>query len=291
MAKTPQKPPAKKSKAAPKRRFSRNLRTRAFGEAVDGFSREIAPLGPTGAVARRVNQLLFGLLERSVFGLEQVGDWLQAAVAERLEDVPEEKIIQPDPRIAVPAVQALVYSMNDEIIREMFANLLASSMSQETQSAAHPAFVEMIKVMEPIDAQALIQFRGGNNHINYQIKFVAGSTWISVGEEFSITKVDARDLPRVVDNLGRMGLIEKRETESPLLEGFDIRDNKDNRQRDIETRYKSMFEAWNARQMNTPPQHRTLQINRRGLYITPLGNSFLKACMSKVEATASKQPT
>src|SRR5215475_2977069 len=141
MAKAPRKRPAKtsakKSKAAPKKQPSRNRSTRAFGEAVDMPSTETAPR--ESAAARRVGNLQLGLVEGAVFGLKQVGDWLRAEVAKRLEDVPEDKIIQPDLRIAVPAVQALIYSMNDEIIREMLANLLASSMNLETRSVAHPA--------------------------------------------------------------------------------------------------------------------------------------------------------
>ena len=61
----------------------------------------------------------------------------------------------PNPRIAVPALQALTYSLDDELIREMFANLLAADMNAETKKDAHPAFVELIKEMTPADARVL----------------------------------------------------------------------------------------------------------------------------------------
>jgi hypothetical protein len=221
------------------------------------------------------------MLEGAVFGLEQVSDWLQERVSKRLGDVPEEQVVSPDPRIAVPAVQALIYSMNDDLIREMFASLVAASMNPQTRSAAHPAFVEMIKEMEPIDAVALQQFQGQGRHICYRIKFVTGPTWLEVSREYSLGGVDVGDLPRALNNLERLGLIQQRWSEFPLLEGFDHADSKDKKQREIEGRYKGMFEGWSASSPDDPRMPRKLEIDKQGLYITALGNSFLAACIPK----------
>ena len=50
-------------------------------------------------------------------------------VTRRLVGIAEGKIVPPNPRIAVPAMQALVYSVGEEHIRDMFANLLAADMN------------------------------------------------------------------------------------------------------------------------------------------------------------------
>ena len=53
-------------------------------------------------------------------------------------------------------MQALTYSLDEEHIREMFANLLAADMNADTKKGAHPAFVEFIKDMTPIEAKLLL---------------------------------------------------------------------------------------------------------------------------------------
>jgi hypothetical protein len=84
--------------------------------------------------------MLVSGLEKSVYGLEQIGAWIQKRVSERLKDVPPDQIVEPDARIAVPATQALIYSMNDELIREMFASLLAADMNAATKEKGASSF-------------------------------------------------------------------------------------------------------------------------------------------------------
>lgn len=76
-------------------------------------------------------------------------------LAKKLENIPEEKIVTPEPYIAVPALQAISYCMDCEDLRELFANLLSTAMNIDTKDNTHPAFVEIIKQLNPIDAQIL----------------------------------------------------------------------------------------------------------------------------------------
>lgn len=84
---------------------SGKLAERAVGPAADEFGKAVAPLGErAGKLTVYVGDKLLGMLEASVFGLERVAEWVKAEVSKRLKDVPEEKITEPNPRIAVPAV-------------------------------------------------------------------------------------------------------------------------------------------------------------------------------------------
>ena len=65
-------------------------------------------------------------------------------LAEKLKNVEEEKIIEPEAYVAVPALQQLSYSYDSKDLREMYANLLASSMNLEKKKFVHPAFVDII---------------------------------------------------------------------------------------------------------------------------------------------------
>lgn len=70
----------------------------------------------------------------------------------KLKDTSVEKIITPPPYVAVPAIQSISYCMDDPILREMYAELLAHAMNSDTVDNVHPTYVEIIKQMSPYDA-------------------------------------------------------------------------------------------------------------------------------------------
>lgn len=73
----------------------------------------------------------------------------------KLANIAEDKITEPAAYVAVPAIQQLSYSLDSEDLREMYANLLASSMNIDTKANVHPAFVEIIKQLCPDEAKLL----------------------------------------------------------------------------------------------------------------------------------------
>lgn len=70
----------------------------------------------------------------------------------KLKGISIENIITPPPYVAVPALQAISYCMDDDELREMFAELLAHAMNEDTVDNVHPTYVEIIKQMSPYDA-------------------------------------------------------------------------------------------------------------------------------------------
>lgn len=70
----------------------------------------------------------------------------------KLKNVDPEKIVTPEAYVAVPAIQAISYSMDSEELRNLYANLLAKAMNSDTKDQVHPAFVEIIKQMSPTDS-------------------------------------------------------------------------------------------------------------------------------------------
>ncbi len=90
-----------------------------------------------------------------VWGYDQIKDWVQKTVTEKLKDVPPEEIIPPRVAIAGPTIEALRFTADEPILRELYANLLATSMTSGRRDKAHPAFVDIIKQMEVIDVHVL----------------------------------------------------------------------------------------------------------------------------------------
>lgn len=76
-------------------------------------------------------------------------------LAQKLEHVGEDKIVTPEAYVAIPAIQAISYSMDSKELRNLYANLLAKAMNSDTKDLVHPSFVEIIKQMSPIDALVL----------------------------------------------------------------------------------------------------------------------------------------
>ncbi|MCM1044722.1 MAG: DUF4393 domain-containing protein [Candidatus Gastranaerophilales bacterium] len=76
-------------------------------------------------------------------------------LAQKLEHVGEDKIVTPEAYVAVPAIQAISYSMDNEELRNLYANLLAKAMNSDTKDQVHPAYVNIISQMTPLDAKIL----------------------------------------------------------------------------------------------------------------------------------------
>lgn len=90
-------------------------------------------------------------IDNKNFNYEQTRNLL----AEKLKNVDESKIVEPEAFVAVPALQQLAYSYDSEDLRKMYANLLASAMMEGTKNKVHPSFVDIIKQLSPFDARAL----------------------------------------------------------------------------------------------------------------------------------------
>lgn len=167
-------------------------------------------LGTPDPLTRHIGTLLLVGLENGVFPPDDVGDWLRHEVSKRLKDVPEEQIVYPDPRIVVPLIQALGYSMRDELTRALFANLLSANMDERRRIGTHPAFVEMIKEMVPLDAIMLREFRRddvGNEHPTDLLHMSAGAFC-------ELANIGTADLAISAGNLVRLGLVALQSSQS-----------------------------------------------------------------------------
>lgn len=91
----------------------------------------------------------------AVYGFNHIDAAVKARLTEKLSDTPIENLSEPEANIVVPAYEALRYSLDKESLKEMYINLIASSMINDKKDKAHPAFVEVIKQLSPFDAEFL----------------------------------------------------------------------------------------------------------------------------------------
>lgn len=96
---------------------------------------------------------------------------------DKLKDVPEENLQIPSTMIAGPTLEALRYAYDEDDLREMYENLLASAMDNRKSTKTHPAFVDAIRQMSPLDAQVLNKLVNIDNWVRCgEIQFKIKST-------------------------------------------------------------------------------------------------------------------
>lgn len=79
----------------------------------------------------------------------------EADLQNKIVDIPPENLQEPPIMIAGPTLEALRYAYDEEQLREMYENLLASAMDNRKNNETLPSFVDAIKQMSPLDALIL----------------------------------------------------------------------------------------------------------------------------------------
>ena len=120
---------------------------------LDGAQPTVTETGKLlGRIPRAVNAA-FASLDCWILEREHHVARTKELLTQNLENADPEKIVPPEPYVAVPAIQALSYSMNSEELRKMYANLLAKSIYTDTKDNVHPAFTEIIKNLSHLDCK------------------------------------------------------------------------------------------------------------------------------------------
>ena len=70
-----------------------------------------------------------------------------------IQKIPKENYVVPRSVIVAPLLDHVKFIFNEEGISEMFSNLLANAMNANIEKLVHPAFVEMLKQMSPLDVE------------------------------------------------------------------------------------------------------------------------------------------
>ena len=139
--------------------LAKELVEQTAGKAYDDVAHPTAhATGQIISFIPRTIKLWLGKWEKWILNGEYSIKETELLLAEKLKHIPEENIVEPEPYVAVPALQQLSYSFDSEELRELYANLLASSMNTDTKFEVHPAFVDIIKQLTPDEAKLLKYF-------------------------------------------------------------------------------------------------------------------------------------
>jgi len=183
-----------------------------YNDAVQPAAKEI---GKSLATVTKTINIALAPISALVWGYEKISEFVQNRVAEKLNEIPEENIITPDPSVVGPALEALRYTGNNDTLRELYANLIANSMDKDTVKTAHPGFVEIIKNMTSDEGLILKVFIPNiyKPIIDIKLKIKKGmggehnlvSNYSNIGIEAGCKYPDLT--PKYIDNLCRLGLL------------------------------------------------------------------------------------
>lgn len=149
------------------------------------------------------------------FNLEKFSQSLE----DKVSKIPEESIQEPPINIVGPAIESSKFHMGEYEIREMFAQLIASSMTRSRTSDIHPSFVEIIKMLSPLDARNLkhLQQQGKNQPIvNIKTTFIHNNGFVLDYKHVFFIHDNNFELEKQelsIDNLMRLKLVDVSYTE------------------------------------------------------------------------------
>jgi Abortive infection alpha len=217
-----------------------------------------------------------------VWGFEQIRDFVTTRVAEKLKDIPQERIQTPSPMVAGPALEALKYTGHEESLRELYANLLATSIDSETAASAHPAFVDMIKSMTPDEAKImnLLATRRAYPIIDLKVTYKEGGGFLILHRNVSLISEEAgcqhpQFTANYLDNLCRLGLLE-------IPFGRFLKES---------THYEPIENdpgVLQLKQQFEGDDKRAFGVDRRKVELTDLGKQFVGACVIDKSLMAKK---
>ena len=118
-----------------------------------------------GKVAGRSVKALLSPIRGFLWCWEKIEEYVEQAVQKKLEGVPEERLKSPEPEIAVPLIQSLSYTAQNETLRDMYIALLANSMDKSKQNVVHPSYVEIIRKMNRLDALVFENLSASSGYI------------------------------------------------------------------------------------------------------------------------------
>ena len=157
-------------------------------------------------------------LEKWIMLKEYNLEVVRRLLEKKLENISFDKISTPEPYVAVPAVEYLSYSIDNDTLREMYANLLAHSMVDVVKNSVHPGFVDIIKQLSPDEAKILKYMNDDHNVVpTINVRYQNGKgEGLDIVKNFSdIGEKSGCEIPnsteQVFDNLSRLGLVDKTE--------------------------------------------------------------------------------
>lgn len=203
------------------------------------------------------------------YAVEQYRDRL----VNRVKEIPESIICEPELNIIGPALEASKYYVLDKTIQDLFIELIASDCDINKKEYVHPSFIEIIKQLSSEEAKLLkgLKCDPKNNYpiVDLVVVLSDGNGEIAINRNYSLVGKEFCDYPdnicKYLENLDRLKLIEvvddKHITIEDVYLSIESSEYIKEKQEEIELDSGEAFEC-----------------KRKCFHITDFGASFMKCC-------------
>lgn len=181
----------------------------------DALRPVVKPIGEILGFLPRTVKLAFSGWEKWLINGEESLRLTAEAIKEKVKKIPEDKLVEPEPYVAIPAIQQITYCQNSEELKDLYANLLASSMNADKKWQVHPSFVDIIKQLNPDEAKYLksltpmVAIIYPLIDVEFSIGTNGGHPIISNFTNYNLGVLEhAENICSYIDNLVRLNLIE-----------------------------------------------------------------------------------
>lgn len=205
------------------------------------------------------------------------------SLTKKVEDIPIEDIQEPSLSIIGPTLEKSKYYFEEENLRELFANLVASSINKTKTELVHPAYPDIIQNLSSNDAEFLkeisdlevipfctirFQKRTKDNQTTFFSYFEEGLTLSRYILNYTYPENPLYDFNPTIDNLSRLKLIEI--TDEYLVD---------------ESNYSPFLNNSIYKQFQSELSHNSQILEREvtmikgAIEITNFGKNFIKTCV------------
>ena len=191
----------------------------AFSKMAEEFSKHAEGAGASlGRTAKFLSGTLEVVLTSPLLipqGYKKIVDVMKPKIDERVAKIPEGELVEPELAIAGPALEAMRFTVDEEEIANLFAELLAASMDARRKGRIHHSFVEIVKQLSPGEARVLkvlyehtnwpvVHLQEVDSEKNIYIYILSNIS--NIGYEFGLDELGPVQV--YLDNLCRLGLAE-----------------------------------------------------------------------------------
>lgn len=166
--------------------------------------------------AKLVGQALSGVLhffldplvKLNVVRNQEIQDFEQKIISKN-EEIPIENRDGSKKYLALKAIEDAKFQLDSEELREMFANLISSSLDSRKNNLVQPSFSSILRDLSPEDAQTLLYFKNNSALPLVDIRFESEDSSIFANYLMNIILVnnDTIQRPISITSLERLGLI------------------------------------------------------------------------------------
>lgn len=227
---------------------------------------------------------VFGLINTATLLFKFTNEWAQRnfrTYSEKLNEIPKEQIKQVDPEIAIPLIEKLSYTSNEDLANA-YANLLANASNKEKVDLIHPGFIQKLNNLSPDEARLLeylknnlddaicyIIFKGKNSTDNSFIYLSVAFTGIE-----QILNLSAKQMAIHFENLVSLSILRDH------AGSHKVDENGYKKLIDLYSKQKGFCETkLEAKDLN----FNKLEIEKSYYSITSLGRVFIEACTSETK--------